>query len=108
MIWIMKNLLQKIILDEMTGKNQAIHSYDKMIWAVRTGLLTLLFAGWGILIKSIIDNSSGTQITLNRLLIAMLLVSAALSVGGLIIDQNYIRRKFRVIYALDCLLSAPR
>ncbi len=100
-----EELITKIVLGEITGKNLAIHAYDKMVWTVRTGFLTLYFAGWGILFKSIVDNSSGTQVNLHRVLIAMLLVSVALSVGGLIIDQNYVRRKFRVIYALDSLLS---
>jgi hypothetical protein len=65
----MKHLLQKLFLDEITGKNQAIHAYDRMIWTVRTEFLTLFFAGWGILLKSIVDNSSGTQVNLNHLLI---------------------------------------
>lgn len=99
-----EELTSKIVLGEITGKNQAIHAYDKMIWTVRTGFLTLFFASWGILLKSIVDNSSGTQTNLHCVLIAMLFVSIALSVGGLIIDQNYVRRKFRVIYALDSLL----
>lgn len=99
-----KDLISKIILGEITGKNQAIHAYDKMIWTIRTGFLTLFFAGWGILLKSILDNSSSIQGNLHRVLVAMLLVSIALSIGGLIIDQNYVRRKFRVIYSLDLLL----
>jgi len=100
-----EELISKIVLGEITGKNQAIHAYDKLIWTVRTGFLTIYFAGWGILLKSIIDNPSEIQTNLNRILIAMLLVSVAISLGGLIIDQNYVRRKFRVIYALDALLS---
>jgi hypothetical protein len=44
------NLISKIIVDEIGGKNQAIHAYDKMIWTVRTGFLTLFFARWGILL----------------------------------------------------------
>lgn len=98
-------LITKIVLGEITGKNQAIHAYDKMIWTVRTGFLTLFFAGWGILLKSIVEYSAGIPANLHRVLMSMLLVSIALSVGGAVIDQNYVRRKFRVIYALDSLLS---
>ena len=76
-----------------------------MIWTIRTGFLTLFFAGWGILLKSIVDNGADSHRDMIPILIAMLLVSIALSIGGLIIDQNYVRRKFRVIYALDSLLS---
>lgn len=100
-----EDLISKIVLGEITGKNQAIHAYDKMIWTIRTGFLTLFFAGWGILLKSIVDSASRSHSNMHPVLIAMLLVSIALSLGGLIIDQNYVRRKFRVIYALDSLLS---
>ena len=103
---IMDDLVSKVVLGEISGKNQAIHAYDKLIWTIRTGFLTLFFAGWGILLKSIIDNPSDLAANLHRVLIAMLIVSIALSLGGLIIDQNYVRRKFRVIHSLDLLLAA--
>jgi hypothetical protein len=77
-----------------------------MIWTVRTGFLTLFFAGWGILLKALIEKSSKEPSVLdNRILLVMLLVSVVLGIGGLIIDQNYAKRKFRVIYALDSLMS---
>ena len=40
--------ITKIILDEITGKNQAIHAYDRMIWTVRTEFLTLFFLQAGV------------------------------------------------------------
>ncbi len=40
-----EELFTKIVLGEISGKNPAIHDYDKMVWSVRTGLLTLYFAG---------------------------------------------------------------
>lgn len=101
------NLLEKLILEELGGKNQAIHAYDKILWTVRTGFLTLFFAGWGILLKSLVETSSKeprAQDNSNSL--AMLLVSLALAIGGFIIDQNYAKRKFRVIYALDRLMMS--
>jgi hypothetical protein len=98
------SLLEKLVLDEIGGKNQAVHAYDKMMWTVRTGFLTLFFAGWGILLKAMVEQQSSTA-PHNRILLVMLLVSVALGVGGLVVDQNYARRKFRVIYALDQLMS---
>ena len=98
------SFISKIIIDEIGGKNQAIHAYDKMIWTVRTGFLTVFFAGWGILLKSFVDKSSDQPISQHDILIVMLLISITLSCGGYIIDVNYVRRKFRVIYALDKLL----
>ena len=32
-------LIAKIVLGEITGKNQAIHAYDKMIWTVSFAVL---------------------------------------------------------------------
>lgn len=98
-----ENLIQRIVLDEITGKNQAIHAYDRMIWTIRTGFLTLFFAGWGILFKSIVDSSSHIK-DLGLIMVAMLMVSVAISIGGFVLDCNYTRRKFRVIFALDTLL----
>jgi len=100
-----EELITKIVLGEIAGKNQAIQAYDKLIWTVRTGFLTLFFAGWGIILKSVVDNSASTGFDIGRVLLAMLLITTALSAGGIIIDQSYVRRKFRVIYALDSLLS---
>ena len=47
-----ESLEKKILLDEIAGKNQAIHSYDSMLWVIRTGFLTLLFTGWGLVLSS--------------------------------------------------------
>jgi positive regulator of sigma E activity len=99
-----ETLIQRIVLDEITGKNQAIHAYDRMIWTIRTGFLTLFFAGWGILLKSLVDSSSHIK-NLGLIMFAMLMVSIAISIAGFILDRNYTRRKFRVILALDTLLS---
>lgn len=99
------NILQKIILDEIAGKNQAIHAYDKILWTVRAGFLTLFFGGWSLFVKSIIERSAKGTLDINRLLIVMMLLSVALSIGGIFVDRNYVRRKFRVIYALDNILA---
>ncbi len=47
-------LLTKLLLGEVAGKNGAIHAYDKMVWTVRSGFLTLFFGGWGLLRKSLV------------------------------------------------------
>jgi len=100
-------LVEKLMLAEIDGKNRAIHAYDKMMWTVRTGFLTLFFGGWGILLKGLLENPATRSGRVDsRVLLAMLLVSIALGIGGLVIDRNYARRKFRVIYSLDKLTSS--
>jgi hypothetical protein len=106
-------VIQKIVMDEIAGKNLAIHSYDKMIWMIRSGFLTLFGAGWGIFFKSIADNIMSNfllfrenLVLLRPVFIALLLISFALGIGGFTIDQCYVRRKFRVIHALDQILQA--
>lgn len=94
-------LNQKIILQELECKNEAIHEYDKMLWPLRTGFLTLFFAGWGILLKSFIENKCTGE--LNSILIMMAIISLVICCGGLMIDINYSRRKYRVIYSLENL-----
>lgn len=54
------SLLEKLVLDEISGKNKAIHAYDRMMWTVRTGFLTLFFSGWGILLKAMVEKVAAT------------------------------------------------
>jgi len=91
--------VEQIILDEIGGKNNAIHAYDHMLWTVRSGFLTLFFVGWGFLLKGLLDQQHPGAVdeAVTRVMTPMLLVSLGLSVGGFIIDLNYVRRKFRVI-----------
>lgn len=97
------SLRKDIILGEISGKNNAIHAYDKIIWTVRSGYLTLMFGGWSIVIKAAIDKGGDFQ-QIGHLLIAMFVVSIGFMVGAFIIDKNYVRRKFRVIASLNRLL----
>ena len=46
-----KAFLTKTIGDEISGKYQAIHKYDKIMWTLRSGFLTLVFGGGGLVIK---------------------------------------------------------
>ena len=47
-----EDFLIKLVNSEIAGKNNAIHAYDKMIWTVRTGFLTLVFVAWSFVIKA--------------------------------------------------------
>lgn len=49
----------KLINNELTGKNAAIHAYDKMIWKVRAGFLTLVFGAWRLAVKATMAVSPG-------------------------------------------------
>ncbi|MEP6507598.1 MAG: hypothetical protein ABJC63_05175 [Gemmatimonadales bacterium] len=97
-------LLSTLILGEVAGKNGAIHAYDRMVWTVRSGFLTLLFGGWGLLLKSLVELPSIGS-TQYGIVGAMLCLSIALAIGARAIDLNYVRRKFRVIDALNRLLQ---
>jgi hypothetical protein len=92
--------LEQVVLTEVSGKNAAIHAYDGMIWKIRTGSLTLLFFGWGVLLKSVTDEPPQAS-----LLLAMFCFSCGLALGGWLVDRTCTRRKFRVIIALDRLLK---
>lgn len=93
-------------LAELSGKNKAIHAYDGIIWKVRTGYLTLLFAGWAILLKSMIESKTHSPQEFESFVAAMFFFSAGLAIGGWFVDRTYIRRKHRVILALDRLSDA--
>jgi hypothetical protein len=96
-----EEILKHAIKFEIDGKNQAIHEYDKMIWALRTGYLTVFFAVWGLLIKSMIDKGEIPQI--DQIVTLMSLLAVVITVGACCVDANYVRRKYKVIKAMNKL-----
>jgi hypothetical protein len=97
-------LLTKLVIEEIKGRNAAIHAYDKMIWTVRSGYLTLFFGAWGLVLKALIDaNQIGSRH--RALVLTLLLVTVAIGLGAWAIDKNYVTRKFRVIAALNTLMD---
>jgi hypothetical protein len=102
------NLLEKLILGEVEGKNRAIHAYDGMIWKIRTGFLTLLFGGWAILLKGIVESTAKEPSDYQPLAWGLFLFSLGFALGAWYVDRNYVRRKFRVIGALGSLMDAIR
>jgi len=49
-----KTYLEKTSGDEISDKNMAIRTYDKMMCTVRSGFLLLLFGGRGFVIQAAI------------------------------------------------------
>lgn len=96
-----ESLLEKTIMFEIDGKNQAVHEYDKMLWNLRIGYLTLFFAACGLLIKSIIDNKCIYQISDIVYLLAILAIG--ISAGAFTVDSSYTRRKYKVIRVMNLL-----
>jgi hypothetical protein len=96
-------LLKSVILGEIEGKNAAIHAYDRMIWTVRSGFLTLFFGAWGLLMKSLLGVTVVKQLHY-AVVGAMWLLSVSIASAAFAIDVNYLRRKFRVIASLNHLI----
>jgi len=97
------SLSKDLILGEITGKNNAIHAYDKICWTIRSGYLTLLFGGWALLLQNAMDKKPDPAL-LSACFFALLVISCCFSTGAFIMDRSYLRRKFRVIAALNQLL----
>lgn len=101
-----KTFLEEVISGEIQGKNAAIHSYDEMIWKVRSGFLTLFFGVWGLLLGAMLkDTPQLLKDVPHSIVRALLLISAGLASGGMATDLNYVNRKFKVIYDLNRLLE---
>lgn len=98
------SLRKEIILGEITGKNTAIHAYDKIIWIIRSGYLTLFYGGWAIVLNVVIDKGGGFA-QYDEIMIIMFAVTFVLAFGSYRVDRNYLRRKFRVIHSLNELLK---
>ncbi len=96
-----QTLFESTIKFEMEGKNQAIHEYDKMIWNLRIGYLTIFFSAFSILLKSVIDKGSLCQKDLILDLVKILAIM--ISIGALFVDSNYVWRKYKVIKAINAL-----
>ncbi len=97
-------IFNQLMFNEIEGKNKAIHAYDSILWKVRTGFLTLIFAGFGIILTGLIKD--GVEFPeAQQYIFVMLLVFSGLSVSAIIIDINYLNRKFRVIGHLNKLLE---
>ena len=92
--------VKTLITTEIGGKKQAIHAYDRMIWTVRSGFLTLVFAGWGLLVKALVENGAKPVKSAPYVFI-LAAFSLALAIGAYRIDLNYVKRKFRVIAAIN-------
>lgn len=101
-------LLEKMVLAEIEGKNRAIHTYDSIVWKIRTGFLTLIFAGWAILLRGIVEGKAESSNLILKLLWGMALFSCGLAYAAWIMDCNYTRRKFRLILAFDRLMDQVR
>ncbi len=102
--------LERMVQAEIGGKYLAVHAYDRMLWTIRSGFVTLFFAGWGLLLRGIIEHpfgkvGDGLSNEAKEILFVIVLTTVALGFVGLLLDQNYARRKFRVIYALDRLMG---
>lgn len=96
--------LKTVVTGEIGGKMNAIHAYDRMIWTVRSGFLTLIFAGWSIILKSIVDTETKLQ-SFAPIILILSAFSLALALAGFKIDLNYAKRKFRVIAAVNHLMT---
>ena len=102
------DLIEKLILREIEGKNRAIHAYDSIVWKIRTGFLTLMFGGWAILLKGIVDSEHQRPQDYVPLAWGLYLFSLGFALGAWYVDCSYVKRKFRVILALDRLIDSIR
>lgn len=101
-------MIERVVLGEIEGKNRAIHAYDNIVWKIRSGFLALLFGGWSIILTGIVEHQSRAPVQYQTLLWGLLLFSFGLAFGAHYVDRSYVRRKFRVISALDRLVQEVR
>ena len=81
------SLSEKVVLGEIDGKNRAIHTYDDIVWKIRSGFLTLTLGGWAIILKGIVDAQPASMGKYRGLVLGLLLFSAAFAFGAWYIDR---------------------
>lgn len=98
------SFLENLINNGIEGKIKALHAYDRLMWTVRSGYLTLVFAGWGFLIKSAVDAKlSFPEFAPYAQLLSVFTI--ALSLAAFRIDISYVQKKFRVIQSLHRIMD---
>lgn len=97
--------LEKVVLGEIEGKNQALHFYDDIVWKIRSGFLTLLLGGWAIVLKGFVEAPDPRIDRYRGLVGGLLLFSVAFAFGAWHVDRAYVRRRFRVVHALNRLIE---
>ncbi|HOY05266.1 MAG TPA: hypothetical protein PLO67_07685 [Saprospiraceae bacterium] len=98
------SLNQEVVKGEISAKYTAIHAYDKIIWQVRTGFLTLVFGGWAFIIKGAVENGMPIN-AIKFYILMMVFLSLILALCGYLVDKNYVRRKYRVVNSLTRLIA---
>ena len=100
-----QDVIEKIILGEVEGKNRAAHAYDSIVWKIRSGFLT--FA-----VRWLVDPADGIVQTKDKppadyqtLAWGLFLFSLGFAFRARYVDRSYIRRNFRVVLALDLLID---
>ena len=96
--------LFELIQTELAGKYAGIHAYDKYIWTIRSGFLTLLFGAWSLFVKQLLESSGLLISVLKSSIVILTILTITLALGAFFIDRNYCRRKFRIIYAVNELM----
>lgn len=66
--------------------------------------MVLLFGGWAILLKGIVEGAEKQP----RAVWGLFLFSVGFAFGAWYVDRSYVRRKFRVILALNRLIDEIR
>ena len=99
-----RSFLEQILLDEIQGKNGALHAYNRIIWTIRTGFVTVFFSAWGILLSGLAREEADVQL-ITKLVIPIWILSVGLSLCAWWVDRHHIRRKLRVVSALNATLA---
>ncbi|MBK7236306.1 MAG: hypothetical protein IPI02_12005 [Sterolibacteriaceae bacterium] len=76
-----------------------------IVWKIRSDFLTLHFGGWSILLTGIVNAKNRSPAEYQPLALGLFLFSVGFAFGARYVDRSYIRRKFRVVLALDRLID---
>ena len=98
-------LIVQVVKEEMAGKHRAIYAYDKIIWRIRVGFVTLFFGGWAIFLTGYLGKNAVAE-RAEVALIGLLLFSMASALAAFMADTRYRAGKAQVIADLEGFLAA--
>lgn len=93
-----------LLTEELKGKYAAVHAYDRIIWQIRAGFVTLVGAAWALTLNSVVGES-GFLPEAAEIFAVLSTLTVGLAVIAFFIDDSYVKRKFRVITSLNNLMQ---
>lgn len=92
----------RLMLEELRGKAEALNRYDEIIWRIRTGYAVLLYGAVGVVAGLV--NQKAIKLNFRAACAAIVLI-IGFSLFGAVLDYTFMLAKLRVVKYRDRLIK---